>query len=187
MSPTMPVSDPEGLTPIHHRRWSRGVRPGESGTRLTGRHVLGTFLTFLAAIFAMNGALIYCAVTTNSGLVANEPYRRGLRYNERIAADERQAQLGWTDKLDVTREGGVALVLTDSAGSPVSGLRIETVLGRPATSRQDIRLSLREVAPGRYEAQTVALAAGTWLIALEARAGEEKPVYRKRRRLWFTP
>lgn len=155
--------------------------------RLQGHHVLGVFLAFFAAIFVMNGALIYWAVTTNSGLVANEPYRTGLHYNERIAADERQARLGWTDKLDVTPEGGIALVLTDSAGRPVWGLKVEAVLGRPATSREDIRVSLREVAPGRYEVQTVALPPGSWLIALEARADAEELVYRKRRRLWFTP
>ena len=144
-------------------------------------------LGFFAAVFVMNGALIYAAVTTNSGLVANEPYRKGLHYNERIAADERQAQLGWTDKLDVTQHGGIALVLTDGSGQPASGLTVEAVLGRPATNREDVRVALREVGPGRYEAQTAPLAAGSWLIALEARADAEDPIYRKRRRLWFTP
>jgi nitrogen fixation protein FixH len=40
-----------------------------------GRHVLGVFLGFFAAFFVMNGTLIYWAVTTHAGLVANEPYR----------------------------------------------------------------------------------------------------------------
>jgi nitrogen fixation protein FixH len=149
--------------------------------------VLGGFLAFFAAIFVMNGALIYAAVTTSSGLVANEPYRKGLHYNERIAADERQAKLGWTDTLDVTQEGAVALVLTDGAGQPVTGLKVETVLGRPATNRQDTRIALQEVAPGRYETHTAPLAAGSWVVALEARADAEEPIYRKRRRLWFSP
>jgi nitrogen fixation protein FixH len=151
--------------------------------------VLGVFLGFFGAIFVMNGALIYEALSTNSGLVANEPYRKGLHYNERIAADERQAGLGWTDKLDVRRDGGVALVLTDSAGQPVTGLKVETVLGRPATNREDMRLALSEVAPGRYEAHAAPLAAGSWLVALDVRsgAGTGDPIYRLRRRLWFSP
>jgi nitrogen fixation protein FixH len=152
-----------------------------------GRHVLCVFLGFFAAIFVMNGALIYWAVTTHAGLVANEPYRKGLHYNERIAADERQARLGWTDTLDVTRDGGLALVLKDRAGQPVTSLKVEVVLGRPATNRQDIRVALREVAPGRYEAQTGLLGPGSWLVALEARADAGEPLYRKRRRLWFSP
>jgi nitrogen fixation protein FixH len=149
--------------------------------------VLGAFLAFFAAIFVMNGALIYAAVRTNSGLVANEPYRKGLHYNERISAEERQAQLGWTEKLDVTQDGGIALLLTDNAGQPITGLKVETVLGRPATNREDIRVALNEVAPGRYTAQVAPLGAGSWLVALEARADAGEPVYRLRRRLWFTP
>ncbi len=171
------------------RRSFHGVRPGGSDTRVHGRHVLGAFLGFFAAIFVMNGVLIYWAVATNSGLVANEPYRKGLAYNERIAADERQARLGWTDKLEVTRDGTVALVLTDSAGQPVCGLKVEAVLGRPATNRADLRLALSEVAPGRYRAQTAPPGPGSWLVTLEAHtgAGAGEPVYRKRKRLWLTP
>jgi nitrogen fixation protein FixH len=151
--------------------------------------VLGTFLAFFLGIFVMNGVLIYWAVATNSGLVANEPYRKGLAYNERIAAGERQAKLGWTDQVEVTRDGTVVLALTDSAGQAVTGLKVEAVLGRPATNRADIRFALDETAPGRYRAQTAPLEPGSWLVALEARrhAGATEPVYRKRKRLWLTP
>jgi nitrogen fixation protein FixH len=155
--------------------------------RVQGRHVLAVFLGFFAAIFVMNGVLIYWAVTTHAGLVANEPYRKGLHYNERIAADERQARLGWTDTLAVARDGGVALLLKDSGERPVTSLKVDIVLGRPATTREDVRIALREVAPGRYEAQTAPLEPGSWLVALEARADAGEPVYRKRRRLWFSP
>jgi nitrogen fixation protein FixH len=156
---------------------------------MQGRHVLGAFLGFFAVIFVMNGALIYAAIGTNSGLVANEPYRKGLHYNERITAGERQAKLGWSDKLDITQDGAVTLMLTDGAGQPVTGLNVETALGRPASNRDDARVSLIEVAPGRYEARAAPLGAGVWLVAVEARAGSDaaEPLYRKRRRLWFSP
>jgi nitrogen fixation protein FixH len=154
---------------------------------VTGRQVLVTVVAFFAAIFLMNGVLIYWAVATSSGLVASEPYRKGLHYNERIAAGERQSQLGWSDKLEVTRDGSMVLLLTDKAGRPVSGLKVETILGRPATSREDIRTTMVEVAPGRYEAHTAALAAGTWLVALEARDHSTDPIYRIRRRIWLMP
>jgi nitrogen fixation protein FixH len=90
---------------------------------LRGGHVLGIFLGFFAAVFVVNGAMIYSAVTTHSGLVANEPYRKGLHYNERIAADRRQASLGWTETLEVGRDGSVRLALTEADGRPVRGVR----------------------------------------------------------------
>jgi nitrogen fixation protein FixH len=178
--------------PFKHWRRSHGVRPagshpGPTDPGLNGRQVLVAFLAFFGAIFLMNGVLIYWAIATNSGLVANEPYRKGLEYNKRIAADERQRQLAWSDKLTLTKDGQVALVVADKTGQPVSGLKVETVLGRPATNREDIRTALVEVAPGRYEAHVAALGAGFWLIALEARRDSEASLYRIRRRVWLTP
>ena len=62
------------------------------------------------------------------------------------------------------------------------------MLGRPATNRYDVKLALTETAPGRYEAQTAAIAEGSWLITLEAGARRTRePIYRTRRRLWLKP
>jgi nitrogen fixation protein FixH len=155
---------------------------------VNGRDVLALVLAFFGAIFAVNGALIYAAVSTHTGLVANEPYRKGLAYNERILAEERQAQLGWSERLDLDRDGHLLLVLAERDSRPVRGLRIQGVLGRAATNRQDINVAFVETAPGRYEAQGPEMAAGSWLIALEARiAGGTEPTYRLRRRLWLKP
>jgi nitrogen fixation protein FixH len=153
---------------------------------LQGWHVLAGFLAFFGTIFAVNGALIYEAISTHTGLVANEPYRKGLAYNERIAADERQTRLGWAETVAVDRNGHVTLDLAERDGRAVRGLKIEGLLGRPATNRYDIKLALAETAPGRYEAQAAAVGEGSWLITLEARmdAGAE-PIYRSRRRLWL--
>ena len=155
---------------------------------MQGRHVLWLFLGFFATVFIVNGAMIYSAVSTYSGLVANEPYRKGLHYNERIAADERQTRLGWSDALEVGRDGHVRVALTETDGRPVRGMKIAGVLGRPSTNRHDIAVALTETAPGQYEAQAGALAEGNWLLTVEARAHESAdPLYRIRRRLWLKP
>ena len=99
---------------------------------LQGRHVLVAIIAFFGTVFLVNGALIYEAVSTHTGLVANEPYRKGLAYNERIGADERQARLGWTETLQVGRDSHVMLALAERDGRPVRGLKVEAVLGRPA-------------------------------------------------------
>jgi nitrogen fixation protein FixH len=153
---------------------------------LQGHHVLAAFIAFFGTIFLVNGALIYEAISTHTGLVANEPYRKGLAYNERIGADERQARLNWTETLQVGRNGHVALALVERDGRAVRGMQVEGVLGRPATNRFDVKLALTETAPGRYEAQTGEIAEGSWLVTLEVRTptGAE-PIYRARRRLWL--
>jgi nitrogen fixation protein FixH len=153
-----------------------------------GRDVLAILLAFFAAVFAVNGWMIYAAVSTHTGLVANEPYRKGLAYNERIAADERQAKLGWFEQLEFGRDGRLLLTLAQRDSRPVQGLKVEGVLGRPASNRQDVMLRLIEMAPGHYQAMVPGLSAGSWLITLEARPSDgAQPIFRLRRRLWLKP
>jgi nitrogen fixation protein FixH len=167
------------MSPTAAARRPRGVE---------ARDVLAVLLAFFGAVFAVNGLLMYQALSTHTGLVANEPYRMGLAYNERIGAAARQAQLGWSERLDFGRDGHALFVLAERDGRPVRGLRVEGVLGRPASNAHDVKLAFVETAPGEYAAQTAQVPAGSWLIALEARAREgAEPIYRLRRRLWLKP
>lgn len=157
-------------------------------TSLRGHHVLGGFLAFFGIVLAVNGAMIYSAISTHTGLVAIEPYRKGLHYNDRIAASERQDRFGWTVAIDVRRESGVLLRLAETDGRPVRGLKISAVLGRPSTNRHDIALTLVETEPGSYAAATPSLPAGSWLVAIEAaRSDSDDVIFRERRRLWLKP
>lgn len=155
---------------------------------LNGWHVLVACVLFFAAVFAINAALIYSAISTYSGVVASEPYRKGLLYNDRILADERQQRLNWLDSLTIDRAGRVALAITSADGRPILGLNVVATVGRPSTSREDIQLSLSAgTAAGLYQAQTKPLAAGSWIVSIEARASAElgEPVFRARRRIWI--
>jgi nitrogen fixation protein FixH len=151
--------------------------------------VLALMLAFFALVFLVNGAMIYSAVSTHTGLVAKEPYRKGLHYNERIAAGERQARLGWTDTVELGRDGRVVVALAGPGGRPLVGHKLEVLIGRPSTDRQDLRLALVEAVPGRYEGRTGPLGGGSWLLALEVRTDMRaaEPIYRSRRRLWLEP
>ena len=168
----------------------------ESG--LKGRHVLGAMVAFFGTIFAVNGVLLYKAIATHSGLVAQEPYRKGLHYNDRIAADERQRALGWEDAVTLMPGGKVVVKMTDLGGGPVTQLTLSGFIGRPSTTQHDLRVALSETAPGQYSAEMGALETGAWLLSLEARradagtamAGRDalgEPVYRLKRRLWLKP
>jgi len=155
---------------------------------LQGRHVLMAVLGFFGTVFLANGVFLYAALSTYTGVVAQEPYRKGLEYNERIAAGQRQEQLGWTAKATLTREDGLNIVLQDAAGAPVSGLFVAGLLGRPSTNRQDRQIAFTEVEPGRYSAPSDDLEPGAWLVNLEAKwpgTGASEPVYRLRKRLWL--
>jgi nitrogen fixation protein FixH len=153
---------------------------------LTGWHVLAMLVAFFGAVFAVNGVFLYQALATNTGIVANEPYRMGLHYNERIADQAAQDALGWTDAVDLTAAGDLTLTLTGKTGAPVSGLAFETVVGRPATSTYDVGATLTETAPGVYRAHLTGIAEGTWQVDIAARHVDALDgAYRLRRRMWI--
>lgn len=152
---------------------------------LTGRHVLVYFLAFFGVVFAVNGVFLAWALKTHTGVVSVEPYAKGLHYNDRIAAGERQNKLGWQEALSVTSDGAIVLALADDGGRPVRGLKLTATVGRPATNRLDRALTLVEADPGKYVVQAGALADGTWLVAVEGTSRDYgvDPVYRLRRRV----
>ena len=164
------------------------VEPRKTQTRpLQGRDVLRAFLVFFGVIFSVNGYMLVAALRTHSGVVSVEPYRKGLAYNDRIAAGERQVELGWTDIASLDASGRVAVRMAAKDGAPVTGLLLTAVFGRAVTARGDIALTFAEVAPGNYMAMIGPLEAGTWMLTLEATPGgtDQAILYRAKRRLWL--
>lgn len=165
---------------------------GEHDTpRIKGWHVLAGLIAFFGVVFAVNGVFLYHALSTHTGVIANEPYRKGLAYNERIADEARQLARGWQDELVLAPAGDrVTLKLVDSSGRPVPGLKIAGLVGRPSTTEHDVRLELGEQPGGLYAANIPALGPGTWMVSLEASeltSTDERIVWRTRKRLWRTP
>lgn len=159
------------------------------GRELRGRDVLLGLIGFFLIVFAVNGYFLYSALSTHTGVVANEPYRKGLAYNDRIAADERQARLGWTGDLEAERSGRISLSLSDRDGRAVTGQAVTVSIGRPVTGKDDTALALKETAPGLYVAAGAALAPGAWIVSADVadHANAANPSYRLRRRVWLKP
>ena len=91
----------------------------ETDGTLQGRHVLMILATFFGVVFAVNGIFLVAAIWTHAGIVANEPYRKGLAYNSRVAAQMRQTDLGWSDTTTAARANlsgrRVSIVTADRA------------------------------------------------------------------------
>lgn len=152
---------------------------------IEGRHVLMGLIVFFGVMLFANTILVYYAVGTFSGGDRHDPYRSGLRYNETIEADKRQAALGWEAALaydDV--KGRLTLRVVDETEQPVAGLALDARLSRPATDKEDRAVDFREVEPGVYAAD-VALAPGGWVFSLSSSgtAGND-PIFRLKQRLF---
>ena len=167
-------------------RADHSTHAGETPARLKGRHVLLMLLAFFGVVFAVNGIFLASALRSYTGVVSNEPYVKGLHYNDRIDAGERQARLGWQETLAVARSGEIALSFRDDGGRPVRGLSLEGSIGRPVTSRLDRPITFTESEPGLYLAHAGVLDDGTWAVEVAATSRDygADPVFRMKRRVW---
>ena len=163
----------------------------DGGRALTGRKVLYILLGFFGVMFVANGIFTYFAVSTFNGLVANDSYRRGLEYDERLAAEAQQERLGWTADLNLSDRGDeLRLNLAGENGRPVSGRLVRVRVGRPATDKFDRTVLLNETAPGTYSREISLPGDGNWLASLEILEGFDEAksvVYRMKKRLWLKP
>lgn len=157
--------------------------------RISGGHVLTILIGFFATVVAVDGFMIYQAVSTFGGIETDDAYRKGVAYNESLARDARQSLLGWKDDLEVLGAQHRLQVGLSGKDGPVAGRRVVAMLGRPATNRFDVSLELAETSPGVYEAALPEVGEGTWIVDISAydstKSGE--PVYQARRRAWIGP
>ena len=154
---------------------------------LLGRHVLMMMLSFFGIIVAVDGFMIYRAVSTFGGLETQDAYKKGLAYNQRISRDAEQARAGWKDTVEI---GGapphLRVALRDQADAAITGKRLVAKVGRPATDRFDMTIDLAETAGGVYEAALSVVVEGSWIVELSAYDGAaQEPAYEARRRVWI--
>jgi nitrogen fixation protein FixH len=158
-----------------------------SGYIVKGWHVLALVLGFFGVTIAVNVAFVTLAIGTFSGTVSEEPYVQGLHFNEQLAARATQAERGWTAAFDVIRNADettqIVLVVRDAGGSPVRGLAVEGVIGRPATQADDRALDF--VGAGEVYVATVDdLGDGAWRLSARTTFLDGAP-FEASTRLWL--
>lgn len=157
---------------------------------ITGRHVLIGLAGFFGVMLIANGLFVYFALSTFEGVDNPNAYEEGLRYNERIEAERRQAALGWSHAVTIRQTGRIELAIRDRESHPVSGLTISGQIARPVAAETTQPLVFQESAPGLYAASADGLTPGGWIVSIEAvkphRQGPET-LYRLKDRLWLKP
>lgn len=131
--------------------------------RFSGWHAAAVLIAFFGVVIAVNLTMAVFATRTFGGVVVENSYVASQKYNDWLAAAERQQKLAWTIEpaLDDQRRVTIALSID---GAKVSGFARHP-LGREA----DVPLTF--VMEGN-EARTVnALPPGRWNIHLLVRRG----------------
>jgi nitrogen fixation protein FixH len=126
-------------------------------------------------VVAVNGALIYFAQSSFSGLDTERPYERGLDYNRALSGAAAQAELGWRGEITLAAAPDgrheIAVRFADGEARPIDGLSVTAFLRRPASAGMDQEVALQRQGNGRYAAEIALPALGQWDIRVVARDG----------------
>lgn len=125
------------------------------------------FVLFFIVVFAVNGALVYFAAESWTGLETRQSYIKGLDYNRTLEQVEKQNALHWTTDLAVRVEGRDAhldLSLADARGLAIAGARATARFVRPTHEGYDFEIPLEDRGRGHYVAVAHAPLPGQWEV-----------------------
>jgi nitrogen fixation protein FixH len=158
--------------------------------RLIGsRWIPYAFVAFFGVVLLANGAMIWIAFATWTGLETESAYQKGLAYNRVLDQARAQASRGWQVDLEFAqadeRAVAVKLALADRHGDLIEDASVSTTFFRPTHEGHDQVAAIPHRYGGEYEARVELPLAGQWDVQLSIeRAGE---VWRETRRVYLRP
>jgi nitrogen fixation protein FixH len=147
--------------------------------------VLACLVGFFATVAAVNGVMIYAAVSTFGGVETGNAYRAGLAFAQDIADAQQQDARRWQVRAELSpdKDGAtrVELLVLDASSQPVAGLDAILRLAHPTDRRLDRVLEVREDSPGRFRGAT-RVENGQRDLVIELLRGQER-MFRSKTRI----
>ena len=131
-----------------------------SNFRFTGWHMWGILIAFFAVVIGVNVLLAVVSARSWTGMVVDDPYVAGQKFETQRKAHEEQVRAGWSPDF-LYAPGAARLVIVDGAGHPVDLGDVKVLINRPVGGHDDQSLTLSRKADGTYEAPLV-LPDGAW-------------------------
>jgi nitrogen fixation protein FixH len=153
--------------------------------RWTGLAVLLTLLGFFGVVFAVNGVMIFAALSTLTGVDTDSAYQAGRRFEHDVVMAHAQDARHWQVDAKVTaaadHERRVFIVARDATGQPLTGMTLSLTFERPTDRRLDRAVDVAEDSPGNFHG-SAAIAAGQWDLVI-ALAHDGDQMFRSRNRV----
>lgn len=121
----------------------------------------------ITVVFACT-IFVTLAVKTSDDVVKDNYYKEGRLINQHFTLDKQARELGLDGRLQFDLEiGEVVLDVTSKVSLP-EVLALE--LSHPIKSQYDVRIELKEIAPGRYVGGLEKRLSDRWYVRLQAEA-----------------
>jgi len=167
------------------REFDTLIEGSERGSPLTGWKVLLYLLGFFGVIFAVNGVMIYEALSTLTGVDTDSAYQAGRMFEKDVEMAKAQDARRWRVDVRVTPSPGgerrLDVEARDATGEPLRDVVATAVFERPTDRRLDRSVSVAEDAPGHFDG-SAEIAPGQWDLVIElSRQGDR--LFRSKNRI----
>ncbi|MES2961628.1 MAG: FixH family protein [Pseudomonadota bacterium] len=134
------------------------------------------FFAFFAVVLAVNIFYIYISKKTWRGVVTDDPYHKGLNYNDTLKEVAKQKVLGWSVKVDfrpgVTSQGTLMVTVQDKNLRYIEDAKIYATFKRPAQEGSDFVVPV-PFEDGIYKAKINFPVVGQWDGEVAIRKGAD--------------
>jgi len=155
--------------------------------KFTGRKALLWLVGFFLVVFTANGVMAYVALGTWGGLDTRDAYRKGIHYNDQIAAAEAQKRSGWTVRLrhrPATLRGDRIDVAVSWPDRDLPPAAVAALISRPVTNVHDRKIILTKSAENIYTAPVELPEAGQWNVTILV-SRPDGPIYQHRQKIFI--
>ncbi len=150
---------------------------GNAAGGRSGRWIPWLFVAGFAVMLVANGIMITVALNTWTGLGTENPYEKGVNYNDSLTAARVQAARGWQHELKVERRAPqsarLVVALLDQNRQPVFADTVVASVVRPTHEGWDFEAQLDGKGAGRYSADIEFPLPGQWDVRVVAWRGAE--------------
>lgn len=124
------------------------------------------FVIFFAVIAILDGVFVYMAVSTQTGLVTEQAYEKGLAFDDILATARSQPDI----QQDISYIGGVLRwKMAEKEGRPITNAAVSAQIIRPVQDGHDFAITLEHKGKGVYEATPTLPLPGLWQAKLSGK------------------
>jgi nitrogen fixation protein FixH len=135
------------------------------------KYILLYFVLFFSTIIILDSIFIYLAVSTQTGLVTDQAYERGLDFNKTLSIAENQPNISQTF---LYQDGKLIWEIAEKSGKPIDNAIVSANVIRPVIEGYDFYIEFKHVKNGLYQASPDFPLKGLWRLKLQCKWGDKQ-------------
>lgn len=135
-------------------------------------------VAILSATVVANIVVMRIANSDAAFSIEPDYYKKAVAFDSTMATERRSNALGWsaTSTIVASDSAGrpmLTVTMVDAARKPLQGATVNVTALANARANNILSASLKETAPGQYQARLSAQFAGLWEVRIDAQRGTE--------------